>query len=320
MIAPSPQELAEAVREFLQNEILPILDDHRLKFRTLVAINGLGIAERELWATTPPREDDWELARRIRAGEVHRERGRAAEGAGGPEAARLEPPLPGEVRGVRRRLILMRHGDVSYVDKAGAPVKPEDVPLTSRGREQAAAARDALANVELDLVVASDLPRTLETAEIVAPGKHVELWPELAEWRGGRLDAIPPDELEGAFVGALQVKDEAQRFLGGESLGEALDRVHRLWSGCSPGSGTPHSPSSTAASTGSSSRTRSRATAPTSGRSSRPRRASTCSTSATTAGSSARSTTSPTTRSTPPGRRRWSTSGSSCSRSYRERA
>ena len=53
---PTPQELAEAVREFLQEEILPILDDHRLKFRTLVAINGLGIAERELWATTPPRD------------------------------------------------------------------------------------------------------------------------------------------------------------------------------------------------------------------------------------------------------------------------
>jgi hypothetical protein len=72
---PTPQELAEAVREFLQDEILPILDDHRLKFRTIVAINGLGIAERELWATTPPqsqeqREEDRELARRIRAGDV----------------------------------------------------------------------------------------------------------------------------------------------------------------------------------------------------------------------------------------------------------
>jgi hypothetical protein len=72
---PTPQELAEAVREFLQDEILPILDDHRLRFRTLVAINGLGIAERELWATTAQqldqqREEDWELARRIRAGDV----------------------------------------------------------------------------------------------------------------------------------------------------------------------------------------------------------------------------------------------------------
>ena len=54
---PTPQELAESVREFLQDEILPILDDHRLKFRTLVAINGLGIAERELWASATPAED-----------------------------------------------------------------------------------------------------------------------------------------------------------------------------------------------------------------------------------------------------------------------
>jgi hypothetical protein len=67
---PTPRELAEAVREFLQDEILPTLDDHRLKFRTLVAINGLGIAERELWATSEPAEADWELARRIRAGDV----------------------------------------------------------------------------------------------------------------------------------------------------------------------------------------------------------------------------------------------------------
>ena len=127
---------------------------------------------------------------------------------------------------MRRRLYLMRHADVSYVDGTGVPVNPEAVPLTPRGLEQAAAAREALAGVELDLVVASNLPRTAETAAIVAPGREVERWPELAEWRGGRLDAIPPDELEAAFVGALRVKDETQRFLGGESLGEALDRIH----------------------------------------------------------------------------------------------
>jgi hypothetical protein len=67
---PTPQELVEAVREFLEREILPTIDEHRLKFRTLVAINGLGIAERELWATAAPTEQDWELARRIRAGDV----------------------------------------------------------------------------------------------------------------------------------------------------------------------------------------------------------------------------------------------------------
>jgi broad specificity phosphatase PhoE len=127
---------------------------------------------------------------------------------------------------MRRRLYLMRHAEVSYVDDAGRPIRPEQVPLTEAGRAQAVAARNALAAVELDLVVASDLPRTAETAELVAPGHVIERWPELAEWRGGRLDAIPPEELERAFVGALRIQDEAERFLGGESLGEALDRVH----------------------------------------------------------------------------------------------
>ncbi|MDQ3161699.1 MAG: histidine phosphatase family protein [Actinomycetota bacterium] len=122
----------------------------------------------------------------------------------------------------------MRHAEVSYVDESGAPVRAETVPLTPRGRQQARSAARALAEaeVELDLVVTSDLPRTAETAEIVAPGHVVEPWPDFGEWRGGRLDAIPAEELEQAFVGALRVTDEAARFLGGESLGEALDRVH----------------------------------------------------------------------------------------------
>jgi broad specificity phosphatase PhoE len=120
----------------------------------------------------------------------------------------------------------MRHADVSYVDEEGRPVSPEHVPLTERGVEQAKAARNALTGVELDLVVTSDLPRTSETAAIVAPKREPEGWPEFSEWRGGRLDALPAEELESLFVGALRVTDESARFLGGESLGEALDRIH----------------------------------------------------------------------------------------------
>ncbi|MBA2296773.1 MAG: histidine phosphatase family protein, partial [Actinobacteria bacterium] len=68
----------------------------------------------------------------------------------------------------------MRHAEVSYVDETGRPIAPEQVPLTENGRAQAAAARDALVGVELDLVVASDLPRTVETAQLAAPGHEVE--------------------------------------------------------------------------------------------------------------------------------------------------
>jgi hypothetical protein len=68
---PTPDELAEAIEEFLAGEILPTLDDHRLRFRLLVALNALGIVRREL-AKLPPSDDteQRELAARIRAGDV----------------------------------------------------------------------------------------------------------------------------------------------------------------------------------------------------------------------------------------------------------
>jgi Domain of unknown function (DUF6285) len=69
---PAAPELIEAVFEFLSGELLPTLDDHRLKFRTLVAMNALGIARRELEAGEEGLGEDElrELARRIRAGDV----------------------------------------------------------------------------------------------------------------------------------------------------------------------------------------------------------------------------------------------------------
>ena len=71
MSRPTPDELAEAIEEFLSGEILPALDDHRLRFRMLVALNALGILRRELRAL--PEVDDTEareLAARIRTGDV----------------------------------------------------------------------------------------------------------------------------------------------------------------------------------------------------------------------------------------------------------
>lgn len=48
MDRPSLDELLEAVGEFLERELLPGLADPRLRFQTLVALNALGIARREL--------------------------------------------------------------------------------------------------------------------------------------------------------------------------------------------------------------------------------------------------------------------------------
>ena len=70
---PTAAELVEATREFLEQEILPTLADPRLRFRTLVAVNALGIAQRELESRAADElspDELAELARRIRAGDV----------------------------------------------------------------------------------------------------------------------------------------------------------------------------------------------------------------------------------------------------------
>jgi broad specificity phosphatase PhoE len=131
----------------------------------------------------------------------------------------------------------MRHADVAYFDERGRPLDPLAAALTEEGRVQAAAARDALAHTELDLVVTSSLGRTIETARIVAPAHEPEPWAELDEWMGGHLRDIPEEELEERFTAALRIQNDDERFLGGESLGElrarvvpALDRlVAREW-------------------------------------------------------------------------------------------
>jgi probable phosphoglycerate mutase len=125
----------------------------------------------------------------------------------------------------RRRLYLMRHAHVSYFEN-GQPLRPDLVPLTPEGRKQARAAGELLAGIAFDRVLTSGLPRTVETARIVVPGREPEAWPDLREIESGRLVEIPEDELEAAFVGAWRdVVPEQARFLGGESIAELLDRV-----------------------------------------------------------------------------------------------
>ncbi len=132
----------------------------------------------------------------------------------------------------RRRLYLMRHGSVDYFRADGSPLPPEGVSLNAHGERQAdaAGALFARSQVRFDRVVTSGLPRTVQTAErvLAACGQALEPLHDAAlqEIRGGRLADIPRDAIEDAFLGAFRPGPdiERQRFLGGESVGELLDR------------------------------------------------------------------------------------------------
>jgi broad specificity phosphatase PhoE len=129
---------------------------------------------------------------------------------------------------IRRRIYLLRHGDVNYFDEHGRPFQPATVPLNLDGRLQAEAAGRVLAEVPLDRVVASDLVRSAETAHLVIAGRplRVELCAAFREIQPGRLADIPAEGVERAFLQAFSGGlDRDTRFLGGETFGSLLDRV-----------------------------------------------------------------------------------------------
>ena len=122
----------------------------------------------------------------------------------------------------RRRIYLMRHAQVRYFHGE----HPHDVVLTEAGRMQAMAAADALREVKFDRVLTSGLARTLETARAVAPDATLEEHPALREIESGELRGVARDVVQEMMTAAFRgVVPLDTRFLGGETIGELLDRV-----------------------------------------------------------------------------------------------
>ena len=122
----------------------------------------------------------------------------------------------------RRRIYLMRHAQVRYFRGE----HPHDVLLTEAGRVQATAAAEALHDVRFDRVITSGLPRTLETAKAVAPDGQLEEHSALREIESGELRGVAPQAVHEMMTTAFRgVVPLDTRFLGGETIGELLDRV-----------------------------------------------------------------------------------------------
>jgi len=137
----------------------------------------------------------------------------------------------------RRRIVLMRHGDVAYFDTQGKPVTdPDAVVLNEKGRAEADAAGAYLMTIGLgqfDRVISSTLPRTVETAERVMKvlgqaGKPTEV-EALREIRVGSLQDIrdiPTSELPEAILGMMQARVSGNgRVFRGETIATLQARV-----------------------------------------------------------------------------------------------
>ena len=130
----------------------------------------------------------------------------------------------------RRRLYLVRHGDVRYFDNAGQPVDPRAVTLSDDGRTQVQALRDALPELDVDRAISSDYPRAIETLSLLLARsprrREPEAYAALREVRAGRLRQIPRDVYDQEVVGAYWwALSPDTGFLRGERWTDFAERV-----------------------------------------------------------------------------------------------
>lgn len=117
----------------------------------------------------------------------------------------------------RRRIYLVRHG--AFPPTGGA--------LTVEGQRQIEGVREVLAGVTFDRVIASTLPRAIETARLVAGAEaNVESLAAFDEIAYGKWWQHGPESALAIFRRALDHGgDRSTRFLDGESYGSLIDRV-----------------------------------------------------------------------------------------------
>ncbi len=134
----------------------------------------------------------------------------------------------------RRRVYLMRHGDVAYFGADGQRVADSRlVVLTEQGRAEAMAMRDALHSAPIDKAICSGLPRTVETGSIVLGGRTLplEVITDLEEIRGGtpeqRTQLTPAEYAYAMFASA---KPDAG-YARGERFDAFYRRVTGAWTG-----------------------------------------------------------------------------------------
>lgn len=132
----------------------------------------------------------------------------------------------------RRRLWLMRHGAVRYFSGDRQGPNWHQAELTTEGKDQCEAARNYFAQLKMDKVFTSSLPRTHQTAERVIPGATLFPDADLREIEPAHPELIleksggDPRQLETMMRKALGpplLQDD--QFMHGERMGDFRDRV-----------------------------------------------------------------------------------------------
>lgn len=126
-------------------------------------------------------------------------------------------------------LHLVRHGETPWNAEGRIQGQTPGVPLTARGRAQAATVAEALGDRPIGAVIASDLVRAIDTAKPLAErlALPIEIAPPLREKDFGSLEGLRAVDMDPEMRAALerQWHDPDLALDGGESHRQMYERI-----------------------------------------------------------------------------------------------
>ncbi len=128
------------------------------------------------------------------------------------------------------RLLFVRHAPTVW-NREGRYQGRTDVPIDEPGVCEALRIADRLRGLEVDLVVTSPLRRAIDTAEVIATalgGVRRLVDDRLVEVAFGDWEGLTQEEVRARWPSALRAwkrTPQSTRFPGGETLGEAQERL-----------------------------------------------------------------------------------------------
>lgn len=127
------------------------------------------------------------------------------------------------------RLYLVRHGHVQYFDEQHRPVNPKYAPLSTEGIGQIETLATELKQIQFDQMYSSTMPRSIQTAQILASQhtrQNIISLDAIREIKAGRLKEILPEQAERVIGKAYHVKQhDLSQFLNGESWQDFRERI-----------------------------------------------------------------------------------------------
>ena len=121
-------------------------------------------------------------------------------------------------------VVLILHGETEW-SLSGRHTGNTDIPLTTKGEQEAQALAPLLADLGVELVLVSPLQRARRTCELAGLAEGARVEPDLREWNYGAYEGLTSEQIQREAPGWMVFRDGCPEGESPAQIGARTDRV-----------------------------------------------------------------------------------------------